>query len=108
MDTDPANGVVTWSQSCNLDNGGHAPGRACTPLTETPTLGIWSRVYDGQAGRRSLMLAAALPTGDVLTIKVDNYSEQPNGSKAVGPAWSSTGITAKTLVDAAGLVTTAK
>lgn len=107
LDTDPANGVATWTQSCVLDNGGRSAGRACTALTETPTQGIWSRVYDSQQGRRSLMLAATLPTGDVLTIKVDNFTEQPNGSKTVGPAWSTTGITAKTLADAAATVTTA-
>jgi hypothetical protein len=101
VDTNAANGVATWAASCKRE------GRACTTILLTPAQGVWSSSYDSQKGRRSLMLAAALPTGDVLTIKVDNYTEQPSGAKAVGPAWSTVGITARTLTDAAATVTTA-
>jgi len=105
LDTNMANSVTTWSQACTNDNGGQSTGRACTPVSESPTQGIWSRSYDAQAGRRSLMLAATLPTGDILTIKIDNYTEQLTDAKSVGPAWSSTGITAETLANAAATVT---
>jgi hypothetical protein len=101
MDTNAGNSVAAWAEGCKHE------GHACTPILQTPVQGVWSRSYDSQKGRRSLMLAAALPTGDILTIKVDNYTEQPGGSKAVGPAWSTVGITARTLTDAAATVTTA-
>ena len=101
VDPSPQNGVATWTQSCRLDNGGHRDAKACTPILEQPTRGIWSRTYPDQVGRQSLMLAATLPVGGTLTITVSNYVEQPDGSKQVGPALNTLGITASTLVDAA-------
>lgn len=96
--------VSTWAEGCALSNGGTSDGKYCSTISLTETLGIWSQTYDEQVGRQSIRLAADLASGDTLTLTVDNYVEQPDGAKTVGPSWSEAGITAQTLTDAASSV----
>lgn len=109
VDLDPSEGtsVGLMAESCRLDNGGADSGRRCTPISVTGQEGVWSRTYPAQPGRVAFMLAATTAAGETVHVVVDNYVEQPDGSKTTGPSWQDSGLDAATvqsLVQQSGLL----
>lgn len=87
---DQPDGVANGAEGCRLDD--QSGDRSCTVLLERRTFSVWERTYPGQPGRRELSAAATTRGGGTLMLLITNYTEQPDGQKAVGPTWRQAGI----------------
>ncbi len=93
VEKDGSSGGVGYDKHVCRD-GLHGPdGKGCGALLMHDTVGIWEVTNNSPTGRRRLTAAADTPGGGTLWVTIDNYVEEPDGNKVVGPSWQEAGIT---------------